>query len=151
MKKKLCLAMLAAVIVLGSVVHAFSQASRNGDVEDVKQAVVQGYVDGVFLKTDMALIEKYWHADCDIYQYRDGKLVKVPAVASFREAGKRIQKPYDATVTYKFVDVRVKDYAAIAIVEINSHGAYRYTDFLNLYKFDDGWKIVTKTYHHGAH
>ncbi|MFC2139170.1 nuclear transport factor 2 family protein [Bacteroidota bacterium] len=22
-----------------------------------------------------------------------------------------------------------------------------YTDFMNLYKFDDGWKIVTKTYY----
>ncbi len=150
MKTKLCLAMLAAVIVLGGVLHAFNQAGGNRDVEDVKQAVVQGYINGVFLKTDMALIEKYWHADCDIYQYRDGKMVRVPAVAYFREASTRIQRPYDATVTYTFLDVRVKDYAAVAIVEIKSHGTYRYTDFLNLYKLDDGWKIVTKTYHHNS-
>jgi hypothetical protein len=116
-------------------------SSRNQEVEDVKQAVVQGYINGVFLQTDLALMEKYWHPDCDICQYQNGKMVRIPAITYFREASKRVKAPYDPTVTHTFVDVRVKGYAAVAVVEIRSLGAYRYTDFLNLYKFADGWRI----------
>lgn len=143
MKRRLSSAALIAVVLCG-VSFAMGQ---DPELEDVKQAVIEGYINGVFLKTDLTLIEKYWHPECDIYQYQGGKLAKIPAVAQFRELSTKVKAPYDPTVTYSFLDVHVKGYAALAIVEIHSHGAYRYTDILNLYKFDDGWKIVTKTYH----
>ena len=56
-------------------------------------------------------------------------------------------KPLDPRVTYKFVDVKVTGYAAIAIIKIFSNGKQIYTDYMCLYKFDNGWKIVTKIFY----
>jgi len=37
--------------------------------------------------------------------------------------------------------------AAVAVLELLSGDKPVYTDMLSLYKFDDGWKIVTKIFY----
>ena len=37
--------------------------------------------------------------------------------------------------------------AASARVEVFRDGKHTFTDYLLLYKFADGWKIVSKTFH----
>ena len=46
---------------------------------------------------------------------------------------------------YKFININVTGYTAVAIAEIiRKNGWHEYTDYLSLYKFDDGWKIVSR-------
>jgi hypothetical protein len=49
--------------------------------------------------------------------------------------------------TCKIPLVHVTGYAAMAIVEIYNEEKQIYTDYMNLYKFGNGWKIVTKTFY----
>jgi len=49
-------------------------------------------------------------------------------------------------VKYEFTQVDVQGTAAIARVELWRDGVLTFTDYLSLYKFPDGWKIVGKIY-----
>jgi hypothetical protein len=49
-------------------------------------------------------------------------------------------------ITYDIPDIKIAGNAALVTVNIFYDRKQKYTDFMNLYKFPDGWKIVTKTY-----
>ncbi len=42
--------------------------------------------------------------------------------------------------------VNVTNNAAVAKIKIFRDGKHIYSDYMALYKFDDGWKIVNKIY-----
>lgn len=116
------------------------------EIENVKEVIVEAYVNGIFLRGDYKLVKKGWHPDCDIVIFEKYNLNKLPA-KYWIDRLKKDPKPLDPSVTYKFIDAKVTDYAAIAIIEIYSKGKPLYTDYMCLYKFKDGWKIVTKIYY----
>lgn len=116
------------------------------EIENVKKTVVEAYVEGIFLQGNAKLLKKGWHPDCDIVIFENGEITKLPAKYWIDRLEKN-PKPLDPSVTYKFIDVKVTGYAAIAIIEIFSDGKQVYTDYMCLYKFKDGWKIATKIYY----
>ncbi len=127
------------------------QAQENHETEkaEIKKVIVNSYVDGVFNKGDAAAIKKSWYYDCDIVVFQKGvwgSIFKLPAYF-FVERFENKPGPLRAGTTYEFTYVHVAGYAGIAVIEIFQEGKHIYTDFLNLYKFDEGWKIVTKTYY----
>ena len=139
------------IIVLFSVLLLVSvtlnaQSNVNAEKETIKKVIVDAYVDGLFNEGDVEKIQKGWHKDCDIVVFKNNDLNIVEA-AMWVERFKKNPTPLFPGTTYEFTDIYVAGYAAIAIVEIYQKGKHIYTDFMNLYKFDDGWKIVTKTYY----
>ena len=52
---------------------------------------------------------------------------------------------YEITSEIPLVDVTGN--AAVARVELYKDGKHIYSDYMSLYRFDDGWKIVGKIYH----
>jgi hypothetical protein len=116
------------------------------EIENVKKTVVESYVEGIFLKGNAKLLKKGWHPDCDIVIFENGGITKLPAKYWIQRLEQN-PKPLDPSVTYKFINVKVTGYAAIAIIEIFSEGKQVYTDYMCLYKFNDGWKIATKIYY----
>lgn len=116
------------------------------DQEFIKKVIQEAYVEGIFLKGDAELLKKGWHPECDIVIFDKGGITKLPAKYWID----RLEKnpiPLDPSVTCNFIDVQVTGYAAIAVIEIFSDGKQIYTDYMCLYKFKDGWKIVTKIYY----
>ena len=103
-------------------------------------------MEGIFLQGNAKLLKKGWHPECDIVIFENGGITKLPAKYWIDRLEKN-PKPLDPSVTYKFIDVKVTGYAAIAIIDIFSNGKPLYTDYMCLYKFKDGWKIVTKIYY----
>jgi hypothetical protein len=116
------------------------------EIKNVKKTVVEAYVEGIFLQGNAKLLKKGWHPECDIVIFENGELIKLPAKYWIDRLEKN-PNPLDPNVTYKFVDVKVTGYAAVAIIEIFSNGKQIYTDYMCLYKFKDGWKIATKIYY----
>ena len=51
----------------------------------------------------------------------------------------------ETTAKYPMIDISGN--AAVAKVELYRGGKQIFTDYLSLYKFDDGWKIVSKIYY----
>jgi hypothetical protein len=106
------------------------------EIENVKKTVIEAYVEGIFLQGNAKLLKKGWHPDCDIVIFENGGITKLPAKYWIDRLEKN-PKPLDPSVTYKFIDVKVTGYAAIAIIEIFSDGKQVYTDYMCLYKFKD--------------
>jgi hypothetical protein len=50
-------------------------------------------------------------------------------------------------VSVKFLNIDVEGTAAVAKVEFYTGNTLRYIDFLSLYKFESGWKIVGKIFY----
>ena len=146
MKKILiCLTAVAACVLIVCPLSS-QNATADQEKEAVKKTVVDAYVDGLFLKGDPALIKKGFHPDCDVLILNKGNLVKVHAY-SYVERLEENPGPLHAGTTYQFSDVQVMGYAGLAVVEIFQEANHIYTDYLSLYKFADGWKIVTKIYY----
>ncbi|MDA3942627.1 MAG: nuclear transport factor 2 family protein [Bacteroidetes bacterium] len=112
----------------------------------IKKVIQEAYVEGIFLRGDAELLKKGWHPECDIVIFENGGITKLPAKYWIDRLEKK-PIPLDPSVTYNFTDVQVTGYAAIAVIEIFSDGKQIYTDYMCLYKFTDGWKIVTKIYY----
>jgi Putative lumazine-binding len=49
-------------------------------------------------------------------------------------------------IRHEFTSVDVTDDAAVARVEIYRDGTHAFTDYLSLYRFPDGWRIVSKIF-----
>ena len=54
---------------------------------------------------------------------------------------------FEGELTYDLPLIDVEGEAAVARIELFRGGKHLFTDYQLLYKFDDGWKIVSKVYH----
>ncbi|MGV8133976.1 MAG: nuclear transport factor 2 family protein [Mangrovibacterium sp.] len=137
--------MKTLIILIGMILNSLFVYAMHDEIQEIKNVIVQSYIEGIFLKGDAALVSAGWHPECDIVILKDGVLTKLPA----RYWVERFDKnpgPLDPTVTFKFTDVKVTRYAAVAIVEIYTSERHLYTDYMCLYKFGEGWRIVTKIF-----
>lgn len=139
---------LAPYVGFFLIVMACAATDIASEKEAVKEAIVEGYIEGIFIKGDPERVKKRWHEECDIFMFRDKKLHKIPASFWVERLEKKSGPPMpNVKVTHEFEDVKVVGNAALAVVKVFLDGKQKYTDFINLYKFDCGWKIVTKTFY----
>jgi hypothetical protein len=112
----------------------------------IRKTIIEAYVEGMFLKADPEAVRRGWHPGCDIVVLQRGTLVKMPAY-NFARRFDRERVPLDPNAKAEFLSITVSGYAAVAVLELKSGDRPVYTDMLSLYKFDDGWKIVTKVFY----
>lgn len=147
MKSKLIIAALSLILftnnLLSEELKRFSEDSS--EKKKIENIIVESYIEGIFLKGNADLVKKGWHPECDIVILEKGMLKKLP-VTYWVKRFENNPKPLDTNVTFKIKDIKVTDYAAIAIVDIYTKGKHLYTDYMCLYKFNEGWKIVTKIF-----
>jgi len=129
-----------------NLLMVIGEPDEKSEIEAVKRIIIESYIEGIFLKGNSEMVKKGWHSDCDIVILQNGILTKLPAKYWVDRLAKT-PGPLDSKVTYEFTDIRVTGYAAISIVEIFSGGKHLYTDYICLYKFNDGWKIATKIFY----
>lgn len=147
-----CLALILT-FTLASPVCA-DNAGLTAEQSAVVQVITDAYVDGIHNFRDPEAIRRGFHPDFEMLILRDGKLEKLAIGAWIdrivaqnaketppsREAGVR------STVA-SFPLVEVVGTAATARVELSRGGKLVFTDFLSLYRFEDGWRIVGKTFY----
>jgi len=142
-KRILAVTALIALLAAPMVVPA-QEASE----EDAIKALVQAaYVDGLQNLGDLEKTRAGFHPDFVLLGLRDGALTKLPIaewIASAENRKAQGQKP--PLITCKFLSVDVTGTAAVAKFELYREGKQIFTDYLSLYKFPDGWKIVGKIY-----
>ena len=127
----------------------FAQAGTEPEKEKaaVRKVIEDAYIQAVFVKGDAAAVAEGWHPGCDIVILsREGRLNKVPAY-EFVRGFKQGHPPYDKNARAEYRSIEVSGYAASAVVEVKSGDKPLYTDMLLLYKFADGWKIVSKIFY----
>ncbi len=142
------LSILGALIILGSTLLAFA----NDDIEKEKQAIQQviesAYVKGIHIDRDPAAIRSGFHPDFTMLVFKDNQMSKVTLeewIARLEE-GKKQNPTLAEKTTHQFEIVDLSGNAAVARIELFKDGKHVFTDFMSLYKFDEGWKIVNKIF-----
>lgn len=121
-----------------------------GDRDQVVGVVTDAYVKGVHINSDAAAMRKGFHPDFRMLVLADGQMTAV----SLDEWAGRVERAAASrnaatppAIKYEIPQVEIEGGAAVARVEIWRDGVHTFTDYLSLYKFPDGWKIVGKIFH----
>jgi len=122
--------------------------AADGDVEAVKAVVKSAYVDGVHAKADPALMRAGFHPSFRMLVLRDGVVtgVTLDEWAGRIEKGAAERKGPPPVIRHEFTHVDVTRDAAVVRLELHRDGKHVFTDYLSLYRFPEGWKIVSKTF-----
>ena len=127
-------------------------AALSAAQQAVADVVSAAYVDGIHNFRDPVAIRKGFHPDFEMLILKDGKLEKYPLakwIAAIEARNAKEPPPTDGkrSTSAAFPMVEVTDSAAVAKVELTRDGKLVFTDYLSLYRFDDGWKIVGKIFY----
>jgi hypothetical protein len=137
------------IAVLFMSVTLFAQDQADKDL--IKQVIQLGYVDGLLNYGDTEPTHKSFHPDFYISGLKDNKLTKyhlkdwIPRVEKAKAEGKTPDVKFYVT----FPIIKITEKAAMVQMDIFAKGSDKqvFTDYLLMYKFDEGWKIVQKIYH----
>lgn len=126
-------------------------AQNQSDKDLIKQVIQSGYVDGLLNYGNTELTVKSFHPDFYISGLKDNQLTRyylkdwIPRVEKAKVDG----KTPDMKFFVKFPLIEITEKAAMVQMDIFDKASKKqiFTDYLLLYKFDEGWKIVQKIYH----
>jgi hypothetical protein len=136
-----------ASLVLATVAAGRAVAA-DGDREAIESVIRTAYVEGVHVKGDPALMRKGFHPDFRMFMLRDGALTTITLdewAGRIEKAAKERTGPAPR-IRAEFPMVDVTNNEAVARVLIHRDGKHIFTDYLSLYRFADGWKIVSKIF-----
>ncbi len=129
------------------LVAAPALAAAADDAADVRAVVESAYVRGVHASFDAEAMRKGFHPDFRMYVLRDGALTAVSRDEWIgRLEGRAREEARSPRVEADFPVVDVTGDTAVVRVELRRDGKHAFTDYLSLYRFADGWRIVAKVF-----
>lgn len=147
MKKFVVLFLMMILLISFSI--AFAQDNLDKEKSSIKKVVTEAYVNGLLNGGDLEPTKKGFHPDFNLLGQRDNQLTKWPIAEWIKYAEEQKKKNPNGPkekFTPEFPVIDITGSAAIVKIELRRSGKHKYTDYLSLYKFNDGWKIVSKIY-----
>lgn len=150
--KRSILPFFALVLMFSSV--SFTVLAQSAEEEEAIKKVIQtAYVDGLQNEGDAAKIDAGFHPGFDLLGIAKGDNIWKLPIYTWREnavndvkTGKK-PKTGDDLVTVNFLTVDIAGTAAVVKLEFLVGGKKTYIDYISLYKFESGWKIVNKIFY----
>lgn len=146
--KKLVLLLIIAIIAL----PVFAQSEKE-EVEAIKKVIQSAYLEGVQNIGDMDKIDSGFHPDFRMQVLgNNGSLTNV-GLDEFKQRVKNniekgvLPRPKGKQVSVELLNIDISKYAATIKMDYILEGKSIYIDYMQLYKFPDGWKIVNKVYY----
>jgi len=143
--------LIAALVVTATLCVSAQDVEK--EQTEIKRIVQTAYVEGLQNEGDKIKIEEGFHPEFNLLGIgKDDQLSKYPISDwSARQVAKRdagdLPLQGDKKVSVKFKQVDVTGTAATVKLEFFIGDTLTYVDYLSLYKFESGWKIVSKIYH----
>ena len=134
------------------MVSGFAQTKVEVEKENIKKVILSAYIDGIHNKGEISQIEEGFLPGFNLLMLQRNRLNKLP-IYNWIESSKarKAQNPVPFTEEQKmkceFLNIDVEGPAAVAKIKLSKAGKDIYIDFLSLYKFKEGWKIVSKIYY----
>ena len=140
------------IATLAALVLALSTTgldASDADKTAVIKVITDAYINGVHAKPDAAAMRRGFHPDFRMLVFSDGKMNAVTLDEWAGRVEKAAANPTAARPAIKadFPQVDIAGSAASVRVEVWRDAKHTFTDYLLLYKFSDGWKIVSKTFY----
>lgn len=115
----------------------------------VKQVILDAYIKGIHTIQNKSIAEKGFHPDFKMLVQQEDSMNSIGLDGWFdRIETLKADNPemWSLEPSYEFLSVDVKAEAASVKMDVFRGGKFFATDYLLLYKFSDGWKIVSKTF-----
>lgn len=137
------------IIITTSVIGA--QENETEELK-IKEVIQNAYVDGLQNNGDVKNIEKGFHPGFNLLGINDNMLTKFPIYSWIESFNKRKAKnpsvaAEEKLITCDYLLIDITGNAAMAKIQLKRNSELLFTDYLQLYKFDEGWKIVSKIYY----
>ena len=140
------IALISLVLFVLSI--SFIKAQTNEE-EAIKNVIYKAYIEGLHNGGNLDETRKGFHPGFDLLILQNNQLVKLPiynwveTTEKSRKDPATLQRP---KTSVNFVSIDITGTAAVAKIELSREGKLIFTDYLSLYKFEEGWKIVGKIY-----
>ncbi len=122
------------------------------DQELIKNVIQTAYVEGLQNEGNIEKIDSGIHPDFNLIGIDKGDKMWNLSISDWKaktvkrlEAGELPRK--ENLISIKFLDVDVTGTAAVAKIEFYVGEKLTYVDYISLYKFESGWKMVNKIYY----
>ena len=119
------------------------------DKKAIKKVVEKAYIEGIHTTQDEETILSGFHPEFKMLVLSDDEMRKVsledwmPRIEAMKKSNPEMWK---GETTYKWHMVDQHDYAAVIKIEVHKNGEYFATDYMLLYRFNEGWRIVSKVF-----
>jgi Putative lumazine-binding len=120
------------------------------DEELVKQVVTNAYVLGIHNGGPVEDIRKGFHPSFNMLRMIDNAVKPLPIeewIANIEKSRAQTPGTNPPKTEGKFLNVTVAGSAANVVLELSRDNKKIFTDNLLLYKFTEGWRIVSKTFY----
>lgn len=138
------------VAILLFIAPLFVHAGTSDDMQAIKDVMNSAYIQAVHAQFDADAMRAGFHKGFVMFLQRNGELMHITRDEWIEMIEGRVAKngsaePRDVSGAYPHIDIEGN--AASIRVDVTIEGKHVYTDYFLLYKFDDGWKIVGKSFH----
>lgn len=136
---------LIAAGVLASALATSPAATQEADATQIRRVVASAYIEGLHKNGSREAIRQGFHPDFVMKVLDGNEIVNVTIeewIGRLPEEG----TPVDHEVTHEVPTVSISGKAATAMVEVMFDGEHVFTDYMSLYEFEEGWRIVAKIF-----
>ena len=113
-----------------------------------KQAVIntieEGYLQHWMIEPNVEEMQKAFHPDANVYVISDGSVITFNQDALNEYVGSLETAKEEITWEFNQIDL-IKNMAMVKL-SVYRDGALSVVDIFNLYKTNDGWKIIAKLF-----
>jgi hypothetical protein len=123
-------------------------AFAQNDEAAIKQVINSAYIDGIQNRGNVEDIRKGFHPGFNMIRLVENDIRPLSIeewIANNEKAQKENPTPLQKAEG-KFISVDITGTNAVVKLELYRANKKMFTDYLVLYKFNEGWRIVSKTY-----
>ena len=140
---------LLIVLVMAISMSLFAQTT---DEEAIKEVIQTAYVEGLQNEGNIEKIDAGIHPGFNLLGIGEGNEMWNLTIADWKaKTVKRLEAgelPRRENLIYiKFLNIDITGTAAVAKIDFYVGEKLTYVDYISLYKFEDGWKMVNKIYY----
>ena len=122
---------------------------QNNDKDAIRQVIEKAYIEGIHTTQDENVVRNGIHKDFAMLVYKGDNFEKVTIdmwLKRIERSKKENPDLWSKKSHYDSMIINVTNYAASAVFNLFKGNEFYAADFMLLYKFNDGWKIVSKIF-----
>lgn len=139
---------IVATLLLSTTLFA-GETDSDKEMAAVKDVIENAYIRGVHTEWDAGAARSGFHPEFVMLILENGGVRKLSIADWTKSIEQKKQEHPEGPqyeITYEIPLVDITGNAAVARIELYRDGAHLFTDYMSLYKFADGWKIVGKIF-----
>lgn len=131
------------------LIFSLTIAKAQSEEDAVKSVVTSAYVEGIHNRGSVDDIRKGFHPSFNMLRMVKNEIKPFPIeewITAIEKNKKENPSPQPRTEA-TFLEVDITGNAAVVKLELFREGKKTFTDYIVLYKFTEGWRIVSKTFY----